>query len=93
MQQFEFIYMAKTLKVQEVLQGDPEIIVKLKDGILVKHNHQKNNAMYIEMKDAGKSYLIPSKKELEDIYRIYLENESFTQLLYEYLEEKLEKIE
>ena len=53
MKQFEFIYMAKTLKVEEVIQKDPEVIVKLKDGIYITHNYQKNNAMTIEIKEAN----------------------------------------
>jgi hypothetical protein len=84
MKQPEFLFIAHNLKVSGVVQSDPETIVNLRPGIIIKHNYRKKDLMTITFTDGNNSYIIPSRKELEEIYRLHLGNADLLQLLQEW---------
>jgi hypothetical protein len=84
--------MAKNMQVKNIQQGDPEVIVTLKEGIDIKHNYKKKDQITIELKESGETYLLSTKKDLEEIYRIHLSNTNSTQVLYEWCMKSLNKI-
>jgi hypothetical protein len=84
--------MAKSVKAESIKQEDPETIITLKDGIYLKHNYKKKDQITIELKEFGETYLVSTKKELEEIYRIYLTNTNFVQLLCEWANKNLNKL-
>lgn len=93
MQQHEFIWMAKNLKVDNVTQDESgNTIVKLRPHIVFMHNYKKKNQMMIMFSEDKATYIIPSKVEMEEIYEMHLTNPDVEQLLRKYCEENLEKV-
>lgn len=92
MQQHEFIYITQTIRMMNIHQ-DPtgKTIVQLRPQIQIIHNSKKKNQMQIIFTEDQARFLIPSKKELEEIYRLHLENVNLSQILREYCEKNLQK--
>lgn len=92
MQQHEFIFMAKNLKVTNVTQDDSgNTIVNLRPKISIVHNYKKNNSMKISFAETNDTFVIPSKNDLEEIYRLHLTNENLEHILIEYCKTHLKK--
>ena len=87
MEQQEFIWMAKNLKVVDVIQDEiGNTIIQLRPQVQLVHNYKKSNLMTVKFVEDQMMFIVPSRKELEEIYRLHLENENLIQLLREYCE-------
>jgi len=90
--------MAKNIKVDEMKQDEigntvvTLIFNELRQPVVqLIHNYKKRGSMSIRFIEDQTVYNIPSRKELEDIYRIYIENRKMTENLRTYCENSLEK--
>ena len=89
----EFIWMAKSLKVTDITQdGSGKTIINLRPQIQIIHNYKKKNQMILTFTEDQTRYLVPSKLELQEIYRLHLSNVDLEHVLRKYCEEKLQKI-
>ena len=90
MEQQKFIFLSNNVQADHVTQDeDGNTIVGLREGVKVAHNY-KHNEMKITFEENDTSFLIPSREELEAVYRIHLENVNL-QPLYNYCE-KFDKV-
>ena len=94
MDQIKFIQMSNNIQPMGPIVHQPNgiILVNLRPQIQVTHNYKKKNEMQVIFIDDQSRYLIPSQKELEDIYKMHLGNTNLTEILHKYCEEKLKKI-
>lgn len=92
MQQQEFIWMANNIPHDGIIQDEiGNTIIQLRSQIQLTHNYKKKNQMMIIFQEDQSRFLIPSKKRLEDIYRLHLENTQLTDILRNYCEGTLER--
>ena len=92
MQQHEFIWLGNNMKVGRVGQDTVgNTIVDLRPQIQITHNYKKKNLMLITFSDDGLTFIIPSKSQLEDIYRMHLSNVHLGEILRKYCEDNLQK--
>lgn len=74
MSQNEFIMVSSNVTGSSVRQDyEGNVIVTLKN-ITVNHNYKKNNKMTIQFNNEESKFLIPDKKSLNMIYKIYVDN-------------------
>lgn len=93
MQQHEFIWMAKNLKVNNVTQNENgTTTINLRPQIQITHNYKKKNQMLIIFTEDQVRYLISTKVELQEIYRLHLSNVDLENVLRHYCEDWLKKI-
>lgn len=94
MKQHEFIWAAKNMKVNETRQDDfGNTFIRLRKDIQLTHNYKKKDRMAIEFQDDRSVYIIPTDKELKEIYRLHLENVNLNEILHQYCSMNLTKIE
>ncbi len=95
MTQPEFMFMANNMKVKQIRQGDPFTSVEIRNGIWLNHNYRRREPhhMSIELREARVMYAVPGRKEVEAIYRLHLENEHLNQVLFDWCETYLNKLE
>ena len=85
--------MANNVKVEKVFQDEiGNAIVQLRPQIQLVHNYKKKNLMTIRFIEDQTIFMIPSRKELEEIYRMHMENSDLTVILRDYCEKHLEKM-
>lgn len=93
MQQHEFIFMARNLKVTDVKQDDSgNTFIGLRPKISITHNYKKNNSVMISFEETGDKFLVPTKQDLEEIYRLHLTNENLEHILLEHCNAHLKKV-
>lgn len=93
MQQHEFIWMAKNLKVTDVTQDETgNTVINLRPQIQLTHNYKKKNQMQIVFTEDQSRFLIPSKSDLEEIFRLHLSNVNVEQILRKHCEDNFEKV-
>lgn len=93
MKQHEFIWMTNNVHASNVVQDDSgNTAVTLRKNILLVHNYKKKDQMSIILVDTNSQFLIPSKKELESIFRLHLENKDLNEIIVKYCTENLSKI-
>lgn len=93
MKQQEFLWMSNNIQPEGVIQGNNgDVIVNLRNGIQVIHNYIRGNKMTIRFTEDQVSFLIPSKKELEDIYRMHLGNTNLINELRKYCDDTLQQL-
>lgn len=93
MEQIKFIYMANSMQVESVNQDEVgNTVVVVRDGVNITHNYKKNR-MKLTFNEDNVSYVIPSGKELEAIYRMHLENKELMYILRDYCSKNLNKEE
>jgi hypothetical protein len=92
MNQPEFIWMAKNLKVTDVKQDETgNTIINLRPQIQLTHSYKKKNQMQIIFTEDQARYLISTKVELQEIYRLHLSNVDLENVLRHYCEDWLKK--
>jgi len=92
MQQPDFIYLARGVAGEVTQDEIGNTIVQLRPQIQLKHNYKKKNLMTILFTEDQSMFCIPTRKDLESIYRLHLENKDLTQILRAYCEQQLEKL-
>lgn len=93
MKQMEFLWMSNNIQPEEVIQGENgDVIVNLRKGIQVIHNYKRGNKMTVRFTEDQTSFVIPSKKELEDIYRMHLGNTNLINELRKYCDDNLQSL-
>lgn len=93
MKQNEFIWMAKNLRATKSVQDeDGNTAITLRPNILVVHNYKKRDQMIIVFIEDNSQYIIHTKKQLEDIFHIHLENKDAADILQRYCMSNLTKI-
>lgn len=94
MKQHEFIWMANNVRAGKAVQdASGNTAITIRPNIMVVHNYKKRDQMTLVFVEDNSQYLIPTKKELEEIFRIHLENQNINEILLRYCTEKLTKIE
>lgn len=94
MKQHEFIWAAKNMQTTETRQDAfGNTFIRLRKDIQLTHNYKKKDRMTIEFQDDNSVYLIPTDKELKEIYRLHLENVNLNEILHQYCSMNLTKIE
>ena len=91
MKQHEFIYLSRNMtnQVRQDLIGN--VIVDLNQMVEITHNYKKKDLMTLTMKEDQSKYTIPSRSDLEEIYKIQVSEENPIQLIREYCEKNLKK--
>ena len=95
MDQVKFMMMANNVHPEgAILQSEKGIVtVNLRPGqIVITHNYRRNNEMQIMFMDNHDKFIIPSEKELQEIYQFHLSNKDVVSILHEYCNNNLEKI-
>lgn len=93
MKQHEFIWMANNVHAGKAVQDESgNTAITLRPTIMVVHNYKKRDQMTLVFVEDQSQYIIPTKKELEEIFRIHLENQNINEILRRYCTEKLTKI-
>lgn len=91
MKQHEFIWKIHSnieVNMVQTVNGITECTVK--DGIILSHNYKKNNQILLVMNEFNKKYIVPSDKELREIYKIINSSSNgITQQLIEYADKNL----
>lgn len=94
MKQHEFIWAARNMQAKETRQDDSgNTFITLRNDIHLVHNYKKKDRMTIEFQDDKSVYIIPTDKELKEIYRLHLENVNLNDILHQYCSMNLTKIE
>lgn len=97
MTQIKFLWLSNNIPGMIQIRQDEYGIVKAKlsDSVDIVHDSTKRDKMTIVFHDTNDTYLIPDQRNLEEIYRIHLENDSkvFLVLAHQYCESYLSKCE
>lgn len=94
MDQVKFMMMANNMQPEGSVTQDENghVIVELRNNqIVITHNYKKHNEMKISFHDNNDTYIIPSQKELEEIYRLHLANKDVVSILHDYCNMNLKK--
>lgn len=86
MNQMEFIYMSNLAEpkcgVNQTENGVTEC--HLRDGILITHDYKRRDLMLLYMEEFKVTFIIPSRLELQEIFRMHSDMDYITMPLYEY---------
>jgi hypothetical protein len=92
MQQHEFIWVARSQKINDVKQDETgNTIVNLRPQVQIIHNYKKKNHMQIVFTEDQFRFLILSTGTLKEIYNINATADSQS-VLRKYCEDNLERI-
>ena len=94
MEQHEFIWLANNIGIDSVSQdtnGRTEVV--LRPQIIIRHDYNANNSMMLTFVETNEAYIIKTKEQLEEIFRLHLTSENLETPLRSYANENLEKIE
>lgn len=92
MKQHEFIWKISSstdMRMVQTVNGITECTVK--DGIILSHDYKRNDLLLLIFKEFNKKYIIPSDKELKDIFDIINKNNNVSQPLISYAEANLKQ--
>lgn len=93
MNQMDFIYMANLAKPEEgIIQtenGTTEC--HLRKNIIITHDYLKRDLIILTLLEDGSKYIIPSKLELQIIFKMHTEYKYLNQALKEYAVKNLKE--
>lgn len=93
MTQTRFLWMCSRVKNAGKMKqgGNGDVVFELKPEIHVCHRYGRTDQITIVFTEDQARYLIPSQHELEQIFKLFEENENVVQLLHDWCDQNLTK--